>query len=168
MQSTFALYIFVWLGLIILVSGLSGGFGKVVQKKERAYIPPLDDVNCPCHSNKALLKYKDCCKAHHTKDKQTLSPEELIISRFSAYASGNVDYIIDTTSKKSVDYDAYLEQKVYEIGRQKWRKDLYTNMVDNYQYIKLEIVSVNYLKDDQAEVRTYPWINAHTTYLLID
>ena len=152
MQSTLALYICVWLGWSILVSGLSGGFGKVIQKKERMYIPPLDDVNCPCHSSKALLKYKDCCKAHHTKNKQTLSPEELIISRFSAYASGNVDYIIDTTSKKSVDYDAYLEQKVYETGRQKWKKDLYTNMIDNYQYIKLEIVSVNYLNGDQAEV----------------
>jgi len=145
-------YLFIWLGWNILVSGLSGGFGKVINKQERVYIPPSDDAKCPCHSNKALPLYKDCCKVYHIKIKQSLSPEELIISRFSAYASGNVDYIIETTSKKSVDYDAYIEQKSYETGIQKWKKDLRANMIDNYQYIKIEVVSVNYLKDDQAEV----------------
>lgn len=56
---------------------------------------------CPCGSNK---KYKKCCKVFHngTNPKNAL---ELMKSRYSAYAVGNCDYIINTTHVNNNDYN---------------------------------------------------------------
>ena len=49
--------------------------------------------SCPCHSGKA---YKDCCKPFHNG---AIPPDALTLmrSRYSAYASQMVDYILKTT-----------------------------------------------------------------------
>lgn len=49
-------------------------------------IPPRD---CPCGSP----WYDDCCGALHRGERQAASPEELMRSRFSAYALGESDYV---------------------------------------------------------------------------
>ncbi len=49
---------------------------------------------CPCKSQK---KYEDCCKLYHTHDAIPLKPTALMRSRYSAYALGLADYIIQTT-----------------------------------------------------------------------
>ncbi|OWK74373.1 preprotein translocase subunit SecA [Flavobacteriaceae bacterium JJC] len=51
-------------------------------------------MNCPCCSGKS---YGDCCKPYHTGEKHAPSAEELMRSRFSAFAIPNGDYLMETT-----------------------------------------------------------------------
>lgn len=57
---------------------------------------------CPCGSGK---KYKQCCEICHNGVK---APNALMLmkSRYSAYASENVSYIIKTTHKNSPYFEA--------------------------------------------------------------
>jgi len=55
---------------------------------------------CPCGSQK---KYKKCCKIFHD-GKIPSSALELMKSRYSAYAVGNWEYIINTTHVNNPDY----------------------------------------------------------------
>lgn len=48
---------------------------------------------CPCHSQKP---YSTCCAPVH-RSRNAPNPLALMRSRFSAYALGNADYIIETT-----------------------------------------------------------------------
>jgi SEC-C motif-containing protein len=49
---------------------------------------------CPCHSGG---KYKKCCRPFHDGTPAP-SPEQLMRSRYAAYALGLVDYVLDTTA----------------------------------------------------------------------
>lgn len=51
---------------------------------------------CPCNSGK---KYKKCCKQIHDGVLHPQNALELMISRYSAYATRRCDYIIQTTHK---------------------------------------------------------------------
>ena len=51
-------------------------------------------MNCPCCSHKP---YEDCCKPFHTKAKFPQTAEELMRSRFSAFAIPNGEYLMETT-----------------------------------------------------------------------
>lgn len=51
------------------------------------------DAPCPCGTGR---KYKRCCRPLH-QGKAAATPEALMRSRWSAYAVGATDYIIDTT-----------------------------------------------------------------------
>jgi SEC-C motif-containing protein len=50
-------------------------------------------LQCPCHSG---LIYSHCCRKYHLGSPAETA-EALMRSRFSAYALGLADYIIDTT-----------------------------------------------------------------------
>ena len=50
-------------------------------------------MNCPCCSGKS---YEECCKPFHTKTKFPQTAEELMRSRFSAFAIPNGEYLMDT------------------------------------------------------------------------
>ena len=63
---------------------------------------------CPCHSGK---KYAECCKPYHDSDSAP-TPLQLMRSRYSAYALGLSEYIINTTHPKS---------PYFEKDRKKWR-----------------------------------------------
>ena len=49
---------------------------------------------CPCQSNQP---YADCCQPFHTGERQPETAEQLMRSRYAAYALQQVDYIIRTT-----------------------------------------------------------------------
>ncbi len=49
---------------------------------------------CPCGSAKA---YSDCCEALHDGLKQARTAEELMRSRYSAFAVGNAEYLYKTS-----------------------------------------------------------------------
>ncbi len=51
---------------------------------------------CPCHSGKS---YTTCCEPFH-KGELPSTPEQLMRSRYSAYALNNADYIIETAVEK--------------------------------------------------------------------
>ncbi len=50
---------------------------------------------CPCGSRK---KYKNCCQPIHNDHSLAKTPEQLMRSRYSAYALGLTDFIINTYS----------------------------------------------------------------------
>jgi len=81
---------------------------------------------CPCGSTK---KYKKCCKPFH--DGQIpKSAQELMKSRFSAYALSKAEYIMETTHPLNPDYT--------EENRQSWKKDI-MNFCDYTEFINLEV-----------------------------
>jgi SEC-C motif-containing protein len=55
-------------------------------------------MKCPCHSEK---DYKDCCGPYHKNESPAETPLKLMRSRYSAYALGLTDYIIETTHPES-------------------------------------------------------------------
>ena len=69
------------------------------------------NIPCPCGSS---LKYKKCCRRYH---QGALAPDALTLmkSRYSAYATGNADYIIKTTHPDNSDYSE---------DRQSWRASI--------------------------------------------
>lgn len=52
------------------------------------------DSTCPCKSG---LDYNDCCKPYHEGAKVAEDPATLLRTRYSAYARGLADYIMETT-----------------------------------------------------------------------
>jgi len=82
---------------------------------------------CPCHSKK---KYKDCCEPYH-KGGNAPTAEELMRSRYAAFALGLVDYVIDTTDPKG---------NKYKPVRAIWTQELET-FCQTTQFLGLEIMS---------------------------
>lgn len=50
---------------------------------------------CPCCSGKS---YEECCNPFHKKEKFPKTAEELMRSRFSAFAIPNGEYLMETTT----------------------------------------------------------------------
>jgi SEC-C motif-containing protein len=57
--------------------------------------------SCPCGSG---VDYKKCCRLFHKNKKRAKSPLELMKSRYSAYAKGEVKYIVKTTHLSNIQY----------------------------------------------------------------
>lgn len=81
---------------------------------------------CPCSSGK---QYQQCCKPFH-QGQLPATALELMRSRFSAYALGLPDYIIQTTHPGSHQFKHDLDQ---------WTKDI-SNFSSNTEFKKLEIL----------------------------
>ena len=52
-------------------------------------------MTCPCSSGAA---FAECCEPIITKAEQAKTAEQLMRSRYTAYATGNVDWIVDSQS----------------------------------------------------------------------
>jgi SEC-C motif-containing protein len=48
---------------------------------------------CPCGSSRP---YKECCRPFHRGEREAPDPESLVRARFSAFATGEVPYIVKT------------------------------------------------------------------------
>lgn len=81
---------------------------------------------CPCGSKKA---YATCCGALH-KGKPAKNALELMKSRYSGYAMGQVEYMIRTTHPDNPRYNADFAA---------WGQEI-QNFCRQTQFIKLEIV----------------------------
>lgn len=51
---------------------------------------------CYCKSNR---NFSDCCKPLILKHQKAETPEQLMRSRFTAFATGKIEYLIETSSK---------------------------------------------------------------------
>ena len=63
-------------------------------------------MKCPCTSGK---EFADCCEPILTQAEQAKTAEQLMRSRYTAYATGNVDWVVESQSpdgRKFVDRDA--------------------------------------------------------------
>ena len=59
-----------------------------------------EDNTCPCCSGKS---YAECCEKIIRGEKKAATPEELMRARYSAYAKGEIDFIIDSTHSSQRD-----------------------------------------------------------------
>jgi len=82
--------------------------------------------NCPCGSR---IKYKKCCQIYH---KGALAKDALTLmkSRYSAYATNHIRYIIKTTHPQSPHY--------YD-DREKWQSEL-EEFSRTSKFLKLDIL----------------------------
>lgn len=90
---------------------------------------------CPCCSGKSYTK---CCETFHLKKKIPNSAEQLMRSRYSAYAIPNGDYLMKTTLPSERKYHDKMEMEA-------WGK---TNT-----WTKLEIV--NKPSENKVEFKAY-------------
>lgn len=81
---------------------------------------------CPCHSN---LPYESCCKPFH-KGSFPDKAEQLMRSRYSAYALKNADYIIKATHKES---------PYYQKNTSVWKKEILV-FCKSTDFLNLEIL----------------------------
>ena len=82
-------------------------------------------------------------------------PELLIQARYSAYASRNYDFIIQTTSPKSSDYQAFMETAVAPDPKKalsRWKRSIKATMTDGYTYTRLEIDDVTKVDENHVDV----------------
>lgn len=66
---------------------------------------------CPCGSK---TKYKKCCRPYH-RGKKAPDALTLMKTRYSAYAMGEADYIIQTTHPEHPDFTS---------DRERWRREI--------------------------------------------
>ena len=79
---------------------------------------------CPCGSGK---KYKKCCYLFHKNRAKPKNALLLMKSRYSAYAKGEIKYIIKTTHKNNPEWQ-----------NPNWENDL--KLFCNSEFKKLEII----------------------------
>ena len=85
----------------------------------------MSKEKCPCCSDKSFL---ECCQPFILGLKKPTTPEELMRSRYSAYATCEVDYLYNTTATK--------EQKYYS------KKEIERWSSEN-DWLKLEIIQAS-------------------------
>ena len=73
------------------------------------HFPVCMNTNTPCFCG-SKANFSSCCQPYINKEKHVETAEQLMRSRFSAYAIGNAQYIFDTYAKTS-----QAEQSVKEI-----------------------------------------------------
>lgn len=91
-------------------------------------------TDCPCFSG---APYKECCKPRHDGTRPAETPEALMRSRYSAFALGLGEYLVDTLASDHEDRRAPREALVRELSRVK----------DRQRFMGLRIVEA---KDDEV------------------
>lgn len=99
-------------------------------------IPP--NAPCPCGSGK---KYKKCCRVYHM-GVPAPTPEKLMRSRYTAYAAGNMTYIMATT---------HPESEWHRENAAQWEKEL-TGLTGSSEYVGLVVHSAPEPNSDSGEV----------------
>ena len=124
-------------------------------------------MHCPCHSNKS---YIECCQPFIENKSIAETAEQLMRSRYCAYAMANADYIMQTYSNKS-----RLTQSKSEI--ESWAKQcqwvnlvIHSSKTKNNQTAQLDKVefSAYFIEDKQLcemrEISRFIIENNHWRY----
>lgn len=91
-------------------------------------------MNCPCCSGKT---YENCCEPFHLAKENPENPEQLMRSRYTAFAKVLTDYLVETTH--------FSTQKLHDA------KDI-EDWAKSNKWLKLEIV---FAKDDKVRFRAF-------------
>ena len=94
----------------------------------------LDEMNCPCCSGKT---YENCCEPYHLGKDLPQTPEQLMRSRYTAFALVLTNYLVETThfsTRKDNDFSDIED----------WAK--------SNKWLKLEIV---FAKDNKVRFRAF-------------
>lgn len=105
-------------------SALGFGFLKPKREKDKA-LPgssplPSPDTQCPCASFKT---YGQCCRRFHVSQRTPPQAEDLLRSRYSAYAYRLPSYIMKTTDSSAI-----------ELDKRMWKKEILTFCAE-YQFV---------------------------------
>lgn len=98
---------------------------------------------CPCqnhHQNINKYTFEQCCQPIINKEKQANSPQALMRSRYSAYATKQGEYILNTYSN-----DSAKKQSLIDI--QQW--------ADNCKWVNLIIHNNSDQKNNEVEFSAY-------------
>lgn len=87
----------------------------------------ISEQKCPCYSGKA---YGDCCKPFHERSVYPDKAEQLMRSRYAAYALKLTDYIIATTHPANPNYKS---------DHLQWKQDI-LDFSSRTQFVGLEIL----------------------------
>lgn len=79
-------------------------------------------IDCPCGSNDA---YQNCCGVYHSRLKFPDTAEQLMRSRYSAYALKLVDYLVETTHRDKMK-SSYRKNLLDTIDNIEWTNLLVT------------------------------------------
>lgn len=128
---------------VVTTKARAGGFG--VKKAEPTLeeviagfpnrLPSDTNAACPC----GTIPYRECCQPYHEGKKDPETPEQVLRSRYCAFAYRLPEYIIRTTDEENIDYTT---------DKIKWAKKLNKGMYDEYDFRGLEIAEVKDGKDD--------------------
>ncbi len=99
-------------------------FGEVLKSKSSLGNAEINPP-CPCGSGK---DYVACCEPLHTGKTIAVTAEQLMRSRYSAYVTGNIDYLIETTDPS--------QRKHYS------RKEI-QRWAEESEWLKLEILAAD-------------------------
>ena len=93
---------------------------------------------CPCGAD-SKTPYSKCCGILHGSDMITNDARTMVRARFSAFATGNADYLIDTTHYKHKDYARFRDSLDPEKSRKRWKKEIITQNTNLFEFLKLEL-----------------------------
>ena len=86
------------------------------------------NLPCPCHSGQ---KYKRCCLPYH-RGRRAAAPQTLMRARYTAYALGLIDFVIDTTDS---------EGPMWQSDDVRWREEI-RSFSESTQFSGLNIKAV--------------------------
>ena len=98
-------------------------------------------MNCHCGNNKT---YQECCEVFHLNNGKTETAEQLMRSRYSAFALANGDYLMATHHKST----RPIKEKKAIV---KWAKSV--------QWIRLEVLET--LKGTEDDIKGIVTFNAY-------
>ncbi len=99
----------------------------------------MSESLCPCQSEKA---YAQCCQPYHRGQQYAPDAIALMRSRYSAYALGEVDYLLNTTHRDNPQYRKNVKA---------WRADV-TDYCKAVQFLGLSILGSQALSENTATV----------------
>ena len=110
------------------------GFGKiatVVEKNPAADLPNTmgESTKCLCGSG---VDYTACCKPHLEANGRSASPVQVIMSRYAAMRSDNMDYLLAITAATNFDLMYHAEQNIQrpERGIKNFKKKMKTDLLE--------------------------------------
>ncbi|MEH6445391.1 MAG: YchJ family metal-binding protein [Oceanospirillaceae bacterium] len=106
----------------------------------------MDMIDCPCGSTKT---FATCCALIHQDETLAIYAEQLMRARYSAFATGNVDFAVNTYHSSC---NALSDREaIANSSRLNW--------------IKLEVVSSSKATEQQAESSTQAFVEFKAWYM---
>lgn len=94
---------------------------------------------CACGS---MQDYNNCCHRLISKNIEYQTLEEVARARYTAFALGIPNYLIDSTHKTHKDYKRHMGNDLDQLkGRKTWAKEILTKNTEVYEFLSLEMLS---------------------------
>ena len=120
----------------------------------------MTTTNCYCGSENA---FENCCKPYIIGERNPLTAEALMRSRYSAYANGAIDYLINTTAASEREY--YSKNNIQKwASESQWQKLEIINATENMVEFKAYFLDKNMQPQIHHEKSTFVYENGSWFY----